>query len=169
MSFNFCFIAFYVTPRFIWCVQLYTNTGLVLFQPIPVEKRTAVALWRLGTGCGYRTLKELFGIGISTACKIFLEFVTAIKVALGPQYLVRPSGYEFLRIVQHVRISSMWLGDRWDTHSNHCSQGEKKWQLQQERLVFDGVASGVWSSLTILWLWMWMARQGPWRSRVAKF
>ena len=74
--------------------------SLLLFQPIPVEKRTAIALWRLATGCGYRTLQELFGIGMSTACTIFHEFVTAVYVALGPQYLTRPSGDEFVRIVQ---------------------------------------------------------------------
>ena len=73
----------------------------LLFQPIPVETITAIiALWRLATGCGYRTLQELFDIGMSTACTIFLEFVTAVNVALGPQYLTRPSGDEFVRIVQ---------------------------------------------------------------------
>ena len=60
----------------------------------------AIALWRLATGCGYRTLQELFGVGMSTACTIFHEFVTAVNVALGPQYLTRPSGDEFVRIVQ---------------------------------------------------------------------
>ena len=37
-------------------------------------------------------MQELFGIGKSTACTIFLEFMTAVNVALGPQYLTRPSG-----------------------------------------------------------------------------
>ena len=35
-------------------------------------------------------MQELFGIGKSTACTIFLEFVTAVNIALGTQYLTRP-------------------------------------------------------------------------------
>ena len=44
----------------------------------------------------YKTLLELFGIRMSTACSIFVEFVTAVNVALGPQYLTRPSGEDFV-------------------------------------------------------------------------
>ncbi|KAI8516322.1 hypothetical protein Bbelb_049030 [Branchiostoma belcheri] len=41
--------------------------------PVPVEKRVAVALWYLATGCGYRTLRHLFGVAKSTVCEFVHE------------------------------------------------------------------------------------------------
>ena len=37
-------------------------------QCIPVEKRVAIALWRMATNECYRTISNLFGVGIATAC-----------------------------------------------------------------------------------------------------
>ena len=39
-----------------------------------VEKRVAVAIWRLSTGNSFRTISKVFGIGLSTSSEICMEF-----------------------------------------------------------------------------------------------
>ncbi len=70
---------------------------------MPVEKRVAVGLWRLATGADYRSLQELFGIGRSTACNIFQEFVTAVVVVLKQRFLRHPTDQEFQDIARGFR------------------------------------------------------------------
>ena len=41
---------------------------------IAVEKRAAVAIWRLSTGNSFRTVSKVFGIGLSTSFEICIEF-----------------------------------------------------------------------------------------------
>ena len=50
----------------------------ILRQAISVEKRVAVALWRLATGASYRTVGLTFGIGLCTAMNVKDEFCTAL-------------------------------------------------------------------------------------------
>ncbi|XP_031557719.1 protein ANTAGONIST OF LIKE HETEROCHROMATIN PROTEIN 1-like [Actinia tenebrosa] len=50
----------------------------ILRQAIPVEKRVAIALWRLATGNSYRTVALSFGIGRCTAMNIKDEFCSAL-------------------------------------------------------------------------------------------
>ena len=45
---------------------------------ISVEKRTAIALWRLGANVEYRTISHFLGVGISTACIIVHEVCKVI-------------------------------------------------------------------------------------------
>ena len=47
-------------------------------RAIPVEKRVAVALWRLATGNSYRTTGVVFGVGRCTALKLKDEFCSAL-------------------------------------------------------------------------------------------
>ena len=60
-------------------------------------------MWRLATGCDYRTLRELFGMGRSTVCESFQEFITAVVLSLKDRYLRRPSEEEFINIMQGYR------------------------------------------------------------------
>lgn len=48
-------------------------------QAIPVQKRVAIALWRLGTGNSYRSTAITFGIGKSSAIKICHSFSEAMN------------------------------------------------------------------------------------------
>ena len=48
-------------------------------QAIPVQKRVAIALWRLGSGNSYRSTAITFGIGKSSAIKICHSFSEAIN------------------------------------------------------------------------------------------
>ena len=47
-------------------------------RAVAVEKRVAVAIWRLSTGNSYRTASKVFGIAKSTVIKVTIEFVQAI-------------------------------------------------------------------------------------------
>jgi hypothetical protein len=71
-----------------------------------VEKRVAVAIWRLATANEFRTLQELFGMGKSTACQIMSEFVVALAQGLKTRFLRRPTVAEYTTIAQGYR-------DRW--------------------------------------------------------
>lgn len=57
-----------------------------------MEKRVAIALWRLGTNVAYRTVSHLFGVGLSSACVIVHEVCKAIVDALLATYVKLPSG-----------------------------------------------------------------------------
>lgn len=83
-------------------------------EPIPVDKRVAIALWRLATGNEFRSISQLFGVGISTALEIVEEFVLAVNRKLKPIYCIYSNfsllyvgnfGIEFYsKILQHIII-----------------------------------------------------------------
>ena len=60
-------------------------------RAISVEKRVAVALWRLATNVEYRSIGHLFGISRSTACVIVHEVCSAINTVLTPIYIKIPT------------------------------------------------------------------------------
>ena len=47
-------------------------------KAIPMEKRVAVALWRLATGNTYRSISKVFGIGLTSVAKIVYKFWESI-------------------------------------------------------------------------------------------
>ena len=59
---------------------------------IPVEKKLAIALWRLSTNCEYRTVGHLFGIGKSTAHKVTREVCSVLVDEQTTRYNKWPSG-----------------------------------------------------------------------------
>ncbi|KAM8913571.1 uncharacterized protein AB9W97_002267 [Spinachia spinachia] len=61
---------------------------------LPVEKRVAVALWRLASNIEYRTISTLFGVGKSTVCRCVRDMCHAIVALLSSTYLRRPSEQE---------------------------------------------------------------------------
>ena len=48
-------------------------------EAVSIEKRVAVALWRLASGNAYRTVASTFGIGKSTAVEITNSFIDALN------------------------------------------------------------------------------------------
>ena len=74
-----------------------------IFHAVSLQKRVAVALWCLATGCSYRTLQELFGSGRFKACHICLERITAVSATLKGMFLRRPNPEGFLEIIQGFR------------------------------------------------------------------
>lgn len=61
---------------------------------LPVEKRVAVALWRLASNIEYRTISALFGVGKSTVCRCVRDMCHAIVALLSSTYLRPPSEQE---------------------------------------------------------------------------
>lgn len=61
---------------------------------LPVEKRVAVALWRLASNIEYRTISALFGVGKSTVCRCVRDMCHAIVALLSSIYLRPPSEQE---------------------------------------------------------------------------
>ena len=61
-------------------------------KPIPLEKRVAVALWRLATATGnsYRSISKVFGIGLTSVAKIVYEFCESIFEEVG-QFIKFPA------------------------------------------------------------------------------
>ena len=53
-------------------------------KALSVEKRVAIALWRLSGNNEYQTIAHLFGVGISTACSITNDVCGAVVPLLGP-------------------------------------------------------------------------------------
>lgn len=61
---------------------------------LPVEKRVAVALWRLASNIEYRTISTLFGVGKSTVCRCVRDMCHAIVALLSAVYLRTPNEQE---------------------------------------------------------------------------
>lgn len=54
------------------------NTNLR--EAIPVEKRVAIALYRLATGNAYRTISKIFGVSLASVNDIILQFCTILNM-----------------------------------------------------------------------------------------
>ena len=61
-------------------------------EPVSVERRLAITLWKLATNIEYRSIAQLFGLGHSTVCTIVLETCKAITEVLLPRYVKIPQG-----------------------------------------------------------------------------
>ena len=68
-------------------------------QPVGVEQRVAMTLWRLATNIEYRTLSALLGLGHSTVCTVVNETCSAITKHLLPRYVRIPQGSQLKEIV----------------------------------------------------------------------
>ena len=68
-------------------------------EPISVERRVAVTIWRLATNVEYRTLAELFGLGHSTVAEIVLEPCEAIAQHLLMRYVRFLQGQALTNVV----------------------------------------------------------------------
>lgn len=81
-------------PTFMEIVQLVRprleKRDTRLRKAVPIEKRVAVAIWRLSTGNSFRTIAKTFAIGKSTAVQITKEFC-AEMLRLSPRYIKFPS------------------------------------------------------------------------------
>lgn len=76
------------------CNELRTKLqhDRTLQETVTVEKRVAIALWRLGTNVEYCTISHLFGVGMSTACNIVHKVCKAIVDSLLDRYISIPQG-----------------------------------------------------------------------------
>ena len=68
-------------------------------DPLSVEQRVAINLWRLGTNVEYRTISHLFGVGVSTVCVVLHEFCSAVVNVMTAKYMNIPAGEHLKRII----------------------------------------------------------------------
>ena len=68
-------------------------------EPIELERRVAVTIWRLATNVEYRTLGELFGLGSSTVGKIVLETCIAVAQHLLQVHVHLPTGQTLKQVI----------------------------------------------------------------------
>ena len=73
-------------------------------QAISVEKRVAITLFRLAKNADLATISNLFGVGIATVCKIYLEVCRVICKVLIPMYVKPPTAEEAEKIVQGFEL-----------------------------------------------------------------
>ena len=73
-------------------------------EAITVEKRIAVAIWRLSTGNSHRATSKVFGIGLSIACKLLAEFCTAVCHQTPQFILFHKNGEETAWEIQKFRV-----------------------------------------------------------------
>ncbi|XP_052415715.1 uncharacterized protein zgc:113227 isoform X1 [Carassius gibelio] len=57
---------------------------------LPVKKRIAIALWKLATGNEYRSVSQLFGVGVSTVFNCVQDFCNAVIKVLLPVHIKFP-------------------------------------------------------------------------------
>ena len=72
-----------------WLAPALEKEDTFLRKAIPIQKRVAIALWRLVNGDSFRVIAITFGVGKSTAVLITHEFCTAVSERAG-QYIKFP-------------------------------------------------------------------------------
>ena len=86
---TFCYLCEQLRPK-------VERADTHLRKAIGVCKRITITLWRLAANVEYRTITQLFGVGVSTVCKIVHETCRATVSVLTPK-LIRPPKGEVLK------------------------------------------------------------------------
>lgn len=73
---------------------------------VPLKKRVAIALWKLATGCEYRSIAQRFGVSMSTVCRCVQDFCAAAEVLLVPDQVRFPDSDRFMDM-------SVFIEDKW--------------------------------------------------------
>uniref|UniRef100_A0A8C1S5R1 DDE Tnp4 domain-containing protein n=1 Tax=Cyprinus carpio TaxID=7962 RepID=A0A8C1S5R1_CYPCA len=69
---------------------------------VPLNKRVAIALWKLATGTEYRSVGHLFGVSITTVCRCVQEFCAASEVLLVPEQIHYPDQVKFKEMAAYI-------------------------------------------------------------------
>lgn len=88
------------------CNQLRTSitkADTVMRKAITAEKRVAITIWFLATGCDYRTIGHLFGVAKSTVCVVLKEVCACIVNVLLPKYIAMPKGNALKNVIEGFR------------------------------------------------------------------
>ncbi|XP_029947546.1 protein ANTAGONIST OF LIKE HETEROCHROMATIN PROTEIN 1 [Salarias fasciatus] len=65
---------------------------------IPVQKRVAIAIWKMATGSEYQTISHLFGVGLCTVYNCVQEFCDAVIRVLLPLHVKTPDAPKLLEM-----------------------------------------------------------------------
>nr|XP_054756748.1 uncharacterized protein LOC129262749 [Lytechinus pictus] len=80
------------------------KTDTHMRMAIGVDQRVGIALWRLATNVEYRTIAQLFGVGIATVCVIVHEVCKAIREALQDTMVRIPRGDAAIEVVREFEV-----------------------------------------------------------------
>ncbi|XP_076836809.1 uncharacterized protein LOC143482352 [Brachyhypopomus gauderio] len=70
---------------------------------VPVNKRVAIALWKLATGSEYRSIGHLFGVSTTTACRCVQDFCAAAETLLVPEQIRYPDERRFRDMAEYIQ------------------------------------------------------------------
>ncbi|XP_056607514.1 uncharacterized protein zgc:113227 [Triplophysa dalaica] len=65
---------------------------------VPVRKRIAIALWKLATGSEYKSVSQLFGVGLSTVFNCVQDFCNAVLRVLLPAHIKFPDSRKLVEM-----------------------------------------------------------------------
>ncbi|XP_029301924.1 protein ANTAGONIST OF LIKE HETEROCHROMATIN PROTEIN 1-like isoform X2 [Cottoperca gobio] len=65
---------------------------------IPLQKRVALTLYKLANPCDYKTVADLFAVGVASVCRCVHEFCTAVIEVLKPQLVVTPNTSQLVKM-----------------------------------------------------------------------
>ncbi|XP_044059401.1 putative nuclease HARBI1 [Siniperca chuatsi] len=65
---------------------------------IPLQKRVALTLYKLANPCDYKTVADLFAVGVASVCRCVHEFCTAVIELLKPQLVVTPNDSKLVKM-----------------------------------------------------------------------
>lgn len=68
---------------------------------IPLQKRVALALYKLANPCDYKTVADLFAVGVASVCRCVHEFCTAVIEVHKPKLVVTPKHCELLEMADY--------------------------------------------------------------------
>ena len=123
---------------------------------VPIEKRSAIALWRLSTRNSFRTTPKIFAVGKSTAVQITRNFCSEIQ-RLASRFIKFPNtrretaseAREFSNFVSMPNTSIRRI--RWYSYSNYSFDCWRKiWLLQSEAVYFWTWQPDFQTAVTIL-------------------
>ncbi|XP_033913402.2 uncharacterized protein LOC117434839 isoform X1 [Acipenser ruthenus] len=72
-------------------------------DPVSVEKRVAIALWRFATNLEYRSIGQRFGVSRTTVYRCVRDVCLAITRVLKPKFLSKPTEADFKRASEGFR------------------------------------------------------------------
>lgn len=69
--------------------QYIKHQTTVMRDPVPIQKRVAITIYKLASNVEFHDVANLFGIGTTTACNIFWEVCVALS-KLRKEFVKRP-------------------------------------------------------------------------------
>ena len=71
-------------------------------EPLSVETRVAITVWRLATNVEYQIIAALFGFGRSIVCEVVIDTCNVISHHLMPKYVRVPKNEGVREIVEDM-------------------------------------------------------------------
>ncbi len=111
---------------------------------MPLRKRVAIALWKLATGGEYRSVSQIFGVGLTTVLNCVKDLCDAVNKVLLPVHIKFPDAWKLVEMASFflttMESTTMCWCYRWKPHPNNCTHRVSSGLLQQKRVAFNHLA-----------------------------